>query len=54
MHSQVKRPLELSSLYDDLEAAGQRPATKVLVNTVVPASAEIAAALGVTAVSWRT
>ncbi|MGJ3561595.1 GntR family transcriptional regulator [Streptomyces sp. INA 01156] len=47
VHSQVKRPLELSSLYDDLESAGQRPATKVLVNTVVPASAEIAAALGV-------
>jgi DNA-binding GntR family transcriptional regulator len=48
VHSQVKRPLELSSLYDDLEAAGQRPATKVLVNAVVPASAEVAAALGVT------
>lgn len=47
VHSQVKRPLELSSLYDDLEAAGQRPATRVLVNTVVPASAEVAAALGV-------
>ncbi|CAM5547195.1 transcriptional regulator [Streptomyces coeruleorubidus] len=47
VHSQVKRPLELSSLYDDLEAAGQRPATKVLVNTLVPASAEVAAALGV-------
>ncbi|MFI9168402.1 GntR family transcriptional regulator [Streptomyces lincolnensis] len=47
VHSQVKRPLELSSLYDDLEAAGQRPATNVLVNTVVPAPAEIAAALGV-------
>src|SRR4051794_21666897 len=47
VHSQVKRPLELSSLYDDLEAAGQRPATKVLVNTVVRASAEVAAALNV-------
>ncbi|WP_217128523.1 GntR family transcriptional regulator [Streptomyces sp. AC558_RSS880] len=47
VHSQVKRPLELSSLYDDLEAAGQRPGTKVLVNTVVEASAEVAAALGV-------
>ncbi|OKK13845.1 GntR family transcriptional regulator [Streptomyces sp. CB02400] len=46
VHSQVKRPLELSSLYDDLEAAGQRPATKVLINTVVAASAEVAAALG--------
>ncbi|MGW2723932.1 GntR family transcriptional regulator [Streptomyces sp. NPDC001492] len=47
VHSQVKRPLELSSLYDDLEAAGQRPATKVLVNKVVPATAEVAAALNV-------
>ncbi|NEY32420.1 UTRA domain-containing protein [Streptomyces sp. PRKS01-65] len=47
VHSRVKRPLELSSLYDDLEAAGQRPATKVLVNTVVPATAEVAAALAV-------
>ncbi|MDT0615079.1 GntR family transcriptional regulator [Streptomyces lancefieldiae] len=47
VHSKVRRPLELSSLYDDLEAAGQRPATKVLVNTVVPATAKVAAALGV-------
>ncbi|MFF0539765.1 myo-inositol degradation transcriptional regulator [Streptomyces coelicoflavus] len=47
VHSKVRRPLELSSLFDDLEAAGQRPATKVLVNTVVPAAAEVAAALGV-------
>ena len=39
VHSQVKRPLELSSLYDDLEAAGQRPATRVLRNTVEPADA---------------
>ncbi len=47
VHSQVKRPLELSSLYDDLEAAGQRPETRVLRNVVEPASAETAAALGV-------
>lgn len=47
VHSQVKRPLELSSLYDDLEAAGQRPATRVLVNTLASASTEVAAALGV-------
>lgn len=47
VHSQVKRPMELSSLYDDLESAGQRPATQVVLNTVVPASAEVAAALGV-------
>lgn len=47
VHSQVKRPLELSSLYDDLEAAGQRPETRVLRNVVEPATAEAAAALGV-------
>ncbi|MEU6402583.1 GntR family transcriptional regulator [Streptomyces sp. NPDC046985] len=46
VHSQVKRPLELSSLYDDLDAAGRRPATAVLVNAVVPAPPGIAAALG--------
>src|SRR3954452_12164927 len=51
VHSQVKRPLELSSLYDDLESAGQRPATQVVVNTVEPASTEVAAALGVTETS---
>lgn len=47
VHSKIKRPLELSSLYDDLEAAGQRPSTGVLANTTVPASAAVAAALGV-------
>ncbi len=47
VHSQVKRPLELSSLYDDLEAAGQKPATTVLRNNLEPATAEVAAALGV-------
>ena len=47
VHSQVKRPLELSSLYDDLKAAGQSPATRVLRNEIQPASAEVAAALGI-------
>ncbi|MFE7706543.1 GntR family transcriptional regulator [Streptomyces sp. NPDC057486] len=46
VHSQVRRPLELSSLYDDLEAAGQHPTTCVLRNTVEPAPAATAAALG--------
>ncbi|MDQ0957436.1 GntR family transcriptional regulator [Streptomyces sp. B4I13] len=45
VHSQVKRPLELSSLYDDLEAAGQRPTTRVVRNERVPATADVAAAL---------
>ncbi|MEU5040093.1 GntR family transcriptional regulator [Streptomyces griseorubiginosus] len=47
VHSQVKRPLELSSLYDDLEAAGQGPATRVVRNETVRASADVAAALSV-------
>jgi GntR family transcriptional regulator len=47
VHSQVKRPLELSSLYDDLEAAGQGPTTQVVRNETVPARADVAAALGV-------
>ncbi|KPI19006.1 transcriptional regulator, GntR family with UTRA sensor domain containing protein [Actinobacteria bacterium OK074] len=46
VHTQVKRPLELSSLYDDLEAAGQHPATRVLRNEIRPAPAEVASALG--------
>ncbi|MGW8065356.1 GntR family transcriptional regulator [Streptomyces ziwulingensis] len=47
VHSQVKRPLELSSLYDDLVAAGQGPSTRVMRNEGVPATADVAAALGV-------
>lgn len=47
VHSQVKRPLELSSLYDDLESAGQGPTTQVVRNEGVPATPDVAAALGV-------
>ncbi|WP_328420772.1 GntR family transcriptional regulator [Streptomyces sp. NBC_00443] len=47
VHSQVRRPLELSSLYDDLEAAGQGPTTQVVRNERVPAAADVAAALGI-------
>ncbi|MEV6174296.1 GntR family transcriptional regulator [Streptomyces sp. NPDC051954] len=46
VHSTVKRPLELTSLYDDLQEAGQKPGTRVVRNDVVPASDEVAAALG--------
>ncbi len=38
----VHRPVELTSLYDDLARAGQEPATKVLEYTIGPASDEIA------------
>ena len=47
VHSQVRRPLELSSLYDDLRAAGQRPTTRVLRLATEEATGEVAAALGV-------
>ncbi|MFI9611588.1 GntR family transcriptional regulator [Streptomyces sp. NPDC052023] len=47
VHRQVRRPLELSSLYDDLDAAGQRPTTRLLRNETVPAGAGVAAALAV-------
>jgi GntR family transcriptional regulator len=43
----VRRPLELTSLYDDLQSTGQRPATVVLLHEQIEASAEVAACLGV-------
>ncbi|MFI0938298.1 GntR family transcriptional regulator [Streptomyces sp. NPDC021020] len=46
VHTGVNRPLELSSLYDDLAAAGLEPATRVLLNTAGPPPPEVAAALG--------
>lgn len=45
--AQVRRSLELTSLYDDLVATGQRPQTAVLSSTVVEASPAVADALGV-------
>ncbi|MEV6103664.1 GntR family transcriptional regulator [Streptomyces sp. NPDC051940] len=47
VHSQVRRPLALTSLYDDLAAAGQQPGTRVLRNDTEPADAAVAGALGV-------
>ncbi|KOV52667.1 MULTISPECIES: GntR family transcriptional regulator [Streptomyces] len=47
VHSQVRRPLKLSSLHDDLEEAGQHPTTRVLRGETVPAPPDVAAALGV-------
>src|SRR5690349_14227301 len=41
----VRRPLELTSLFDDLTTAGRRPTTKVLSNEAEAASPEIAATL---------
>lgn len=47
--TEVRRSIELSSLYDDLMNAGQRPTTTVRSLRVVEASPEVAAALGVPA-----
>jgi DNA-binding GntR family transcriptional regulator len=47
VHGQVKRPVELSSLYDDLQRAGQRPSTTVLRFGPEPASDRVAAQLNI-------
>ncbi|MFL6099524.1 MAG: GntR family transcriptional regulator [Actinomycetales bacterium] len=47
VHGQVKRPVELSSLYDDLERSGQQPRTAVLARELVVADPRLAGALGV-------
>jgi DNA-binding GntR family transcriptional regulator len=45
VHQQVRRPLELSSLYDDLSRSKHKPTTTVIKFSVEPASAEVAAHL---------
>lgn len=45
VHGQVRRPVELTSLYDDLVRASQTPTTRVLVHELVPADGDVAAAL---------
>ncbi len=45
VRAQVRRPLELTSLYEDLNAAGQTPQTHVISLEEVPASTEVANAL---------
>lgn len=42
----VRRPLELTSLYDDLTSANQRPTTAVLELATVEADEDVAAQLG--------
>jgi GntR family transcriptional regulator len=41
----VRRPVRLSSLYDDLTEAGQSPTTRLLAFETVPAPAEVATGL---------
>src|SRR4051794_22545119 len=43
----VRRPLELSSLYEDLAASGQKPTTAVLEIERVPSDEEVAGSLEV-------
>ena len=43
----VRRSLDLSSLFDDLDSSGQRPRTEVLSNSVVDCSPEVAGRLGI-------
>ncbi len=43
----VRRTLDMSSLFDDLDSSGQRPITRVLSNSVVGASVDVAKALSV-------
>jgi len=47
VHPKVRRPVELSSLYDDLAKSGQRPSTRIRVVEVRPAPDHVAEALGV-------
>jgi len=55
VHPKVRRPVELSSLYDDLVAGDRAPRTEVLDLRVIPASDSIAASLSLEAgssVTW--
>jgi len=55
VHPKVRRPVELSSLYDDLINSDRTPRTDVLVLKVIPAPAEVATALEIapgTEVTW--
>jgi DNA-binding GntR family transcriptional regulator len=55
VHPKVRRPVELSSLYDDLVTADRKPRTEVLQLKVIPAPAEVAQALELspgTEVTW--
>ncbi len=47
VHGPVKRPMDLTSLFDDLARSDQKPATQVLDRELVPAPAPVAERLGV-------
>lgn len=55
VHPKVRRPVELSSLYDDLAKSGQEPRTEIRTFERMPAPDHVAEALGVpegTEVTW--
>jgi DNA-binding GntR family transcriptional regulator len=55
VHPKVRRPVELSSLYDDLVSSDRAPRTEVLDLRIVPATQEVAEALEIdagTEVTW--
>ncbi|OLT01554.1 GntR family transcriptional regulator [Pseudonocardia sp. CNS-004] len=55
VHPKVRRPVELSSLYDDLAKSGKQPTTRIRHLDVRPAPDHVAEALGVpegTEVTW--
>src|SRR6195256_381371 len=41
----VRRPVRLSSLYDDLKEGGQTPSTRLLAHEIVPAPVDVADSL---------
>jgi len=47
VHGRVKRPMDLTSLFDDLARSDQKPGTRVLDRELVPAPAGAAEQLGV-------
>ncbi|HST65306.1 MAG TPA: GntR family transcriptional regulator [Mycobacteriales bacterium] len=49
VHGRVKRPMDLTSLFDDLTRSGQQPGTRLLARELVPAPAAVAERLGVPA-----
>ena len=47
VHGQVTRPVELTSLHDDLAQSGQQPTTRVLLHEVLSAPDDVAVSLAV-------
>lgn len=48
VHGEVSRPVELTSLFDDLTRAGQAPRTTLLTREIIPADDQMAVQLDIT------